>query len=273
MNVDDRVAEYAEAWKRSAALPSPALEFPTRRAPRALLAGAAAAAVVAAAFGVAVAVRRDEPHPAALTRIADADLDRFSARDAAFFAPFRAASGASEAEQFGSLRETFLGAAAVVVARVVDVRATRTVPGDGAETVTYVGVVLRPVEVLRGELRTSRSDLVVEFAGDVAAVRDSVPSGYGVWFLRNKGDIRPGVTPKPGAPVLDEAAYYRLVSSQGLFVQGSLHVVNPVRSHATPEAESPTIDPELDGPRDPVAREGEAFRTLSALVAHLRSIA
>jgi hypothetical protein len=229
---------------------------------------------VAIAATVAVTLPRDDgggrlvardPGPAS---VAAPDLDRYDPAAAAFFARFAVGGGASEAEHYTSLRDAYRAAGVVLVAQVTEVRPTRTL-SSGRDALTYTGVVLRPVEVLRGALRDPAAEVVVELAPG-AGPSVTLPGGYGVWLLRNKGDLPPGVQPKPGAPANDERAYYRLVSSQGLFVQGETHVVNPVRERATPEAGAPSADPEANGPRDPVAREAEAFPTLSALVAHLR---
>ncbi|HEV2890852.1 MAG TPA: hypothetical protein VGX28_10810 [Frankiaceae bacterium] len=274
--VDDRLERHAARWQREASLPEARLVAPRRRWwPAAALAVAGTTAVVVVAT-VAVTAGRDEPGEVARDAgrgrpaVAAADLDRYDTAAAPFFARLAGAPGASEAERYGSLRDAYRSAGVVLVAEVTGVRATRSLPEGSRDAVSYVGVVLRPVEVLRGGLREPGAEVVVEFMGDAEAVRASMPTGYGVWLLRNKGDLPPGVVPKPGAPALDESAYYRLVSSQGLFVQGATHVVNPVRERATPEAGGTGIDPEATGPRDPVAREAEAFPALSALVAHLR---
>lgn len=276
--VDERIARYAEVWQRDAELPA-VPDLGHRERPRFRLAAAAASVAVLAAGAAVVALssRGEPPAASSALRSPDAatapDIDRYAPETAAFFARLAPRGGASEVERYASLRDAFDGAGLVVVAEVTGVRATRSVPAAGPDAVPYVGVVLRPVEVLHGAPRDPAADLVVEFAGDEESVRAALPAGYGVFLLRNKADLPPGVMPKPGAPSrADDAAYYRLVSSQGLFVQGATHVVNPVRERATPEAGAPLVDPELAGPRDPVAREAEAFPTLSALVAYLRAL-
>lgn len=268
--IDDLLERHAARWQREVTLPEVRL-VPPRRARWPYAAAVATAAAVAVA-AVVLATGPDTPGrlagrptpsaPSATSPTTVPDLDRYDAAAAAFFAPFAATGGGSEAEHYASLRDAYRAASVVVVAEVAGVRVTRTLNAGTPDAVTYVGVVLRPVEVLRGALRDPAArEVVVEFLGDPASAAATVPGGYGVWLLRNKGDLPPGVTPKPGAPPNDEAAYYRLVSSQGLFVQGDGHVTNPVRERPGPEP---------GGPRDAVAREAESFGTLSALVAHLR---
>jgi len=269
-DVDERIERYAARWQREADLPEARFAAPGRTWRR-LTAGSVAAvtAAIAIAAGTAAVVLRDrtDSRPAENT-VAAPDVDRYDPRAEAFFREYAPGSGATEAEHFASLSDAYGSATVVLLAEVTDVRPTRTVPAGSPDAVTYTGVVLRPVEVLRGELRGS-GPVVVEFAGPTDA---AAPGGFGVWLLRNKGDVPFGAAPKPGAPANDESAYYRLVSTQGLFVQGRTHVVNPVRERATPEIGAPSSDPEANGPRDPVAREAESFATVSALVAHLRSM-
>jgi hypothetical protein len=281
-DIDERLADHAARWQRAVVLPAVPESLAARPVPsrRRAAVAAVAAGLAVAATTTAVALRSSgDPAPPVAAGAADAtrapvapspaqrpaDLDRYAPGDVAFFRPLSAGGGGgSEAERYASLRDAYLSAGVVVVAQVVEVRPTRTFGADG-DAVPYAGVVLRPVEVLRGALRHPSAELVVEFATDARAVSATVPQGYGIWLLRNKAEAPPGRGKGVGPE--SEAAYYRLVSSQGLFVQGAEHVANPVARRAPAEPGSPS-----EGLIDPVTREGESFRALSALADHLRAL-
>jgi hypothetical protein len=266
-SIEQRLDDYAAHWQATAALPAvPDLAGVARRRRRWPAVASAAALVVVAGTGAAVLMDDPSAAPRPAPQAGPArgyDADVVSRRAAAFYGAL-GTSGASEAEHFPTLRAAASSATAVVVAEVTDVRVTRTLR-DG---VGFVGVTLRPVDVLNGELPSGDPVVVEILAGTdpVTDLRATLPDGFGVWLLRSKA---PQGSAKPGAPAPADAGYYRLVSSQGLFVQGASHVVNPVRERPSPEADA-TARPVPPALPDPVAAEAEAFPRLSELIEHLR---
>ncbi|MBM7785603.1 hypothetical protein [Tenggerimyces flavus] len=136
--------------------------------------------------------------------------------DLEFFAPMRLAGGAiEEVHNFETVDDGVKASTAVVVAKVVDVKKTRMI-----HDVHMWGMTIQPVEILSGKLpEQDRDKLTVEFlagsvdpADSVARMKEDLPKGLAVWFLISKAD----------------ASYYVLSSSQGLYLQGKDHVVNPI---------------------------------------------
>lgn len=198
-----------------------------------------------------------------------AALDTYRPGDVAFFDHIQVGGpAAEEVEFYESLSAGSVAASAVIAAEVVDVRETRVITGEIAtDQVPMYGVALRPVEVLAGSLRGEYSEeLTVEFVGDQANLAQKIddmkatmPQGQSVWFLRYKGE---GVNPvdRPLSANEQETLegdeqYYRLTSSQGLFIQGKEHVIDPVAA----------ADPES------MAAEAESYDTMSQLVRSLRN--
>jgi hypothetical protein len=201
-------------------------------------------------------------------------IDGFRRADLAFYAEF-AYPEADEAEYYGSLDEALTGATAVVLGQVTGVRVTRLVGESATDAVPYAGITIRPVEVLRGSLPAEQTDaLTVEFVTggtEVDRLRTMLPGGHGIWVLRQKGEIRPGVTPKAQLQQ-NEHGYYRLVSSQGLFVQGESHVVNPLEHGDGAEIPLPGESDHGAPRRDPVIVAAETNASLSDLAAYVRSL-
>lgn len=210
--------------------------------------------------------------------------DTYRAGDIAFFGGERSGGGAvSEVEHYDSIESAAKAASAVIVAEVIDVRHTRTVYGEERSWDRFhmVGLVLRPVEVLRGDVPDELAqELTVEFMHtvgppDTSDPRDvverqkaSLPEGRSVWFLRSKaeeGERLKAYLAKEGKELTEqeiammeaEKPYYRLTSSHGLFVQGEHHVVNPVAFHQEATANTMLAD-------------GESYRKLSELIAAIR---
>lgn len=198
-----------------------------------------------------------------------ANLDQHRPADLAFYRSFRQ-EGAISVKHFDTLEAGAKAATAVIVAEVTDVRHTRTLRGERADdTVQMIGVVLRPVEILAGELPTEhRARLTVEFlatsaeeADSISELRAGLPVGQAVWFLHRKGDSL--AAPKPGAPPLPpgERQFYRTISPQGMFVQGEGHV------------ECPLVEQTSDGLRpNDMTTQGETYATLSQLVVKVRGV-
>lgn len=210
--------------------------------------------------------------------------DTYRAGDIAFFGGERSGGGAvSEVEHYDSIESAAKAASAVIVAEVIDVRHTRTVYGEERSWDRFhmVGLVLRPVEVLRGDVPDEfAQELTVEFMhtvgppgtsdpGDVVQrQKASLPEGRSVWFLRSKaeeGERLKAYLAKQGkdltkqelAMMEAEKPYYRLTSSHGLFVQGEHHVVNPV-----------AFDDEATA--NTMLSDVESYRKLSELIAAIR---
>lgn len=199
-------------------------------------------------------------------------VDRYRAGDLAFYEAFAYPEGA-QVEVYTALDDMLTQATAVVLAQVTDVRITRVVGPTPAEALPYVGVTIRPVEVLSGALPARHSAaLTVEFvsvAGAVDELRAMAPGGYAVWVLRNKAELPAGFA--KGTPPVAERDYYRLVSSQGLFVQGETHVVNPLAHEDGPEIPIEGDPGHGAARRDPVLVSAEQHATLSSLVDHART--
>lgn len=240
------------------------------------------AAVLAALLAAGCGTTKEAARPSAAGPDAPAaveaararpSVDEYRAADVRFFAAFQYPE-AAEAEVYRTLDDAVRGADAVVLGRVTDVRVTRLV-GGATDRLPMYGVTVVPQEVLRGSLPAAHAAAVtVEFVSAAASVeelRRALPNGFAVWVLRNKATLAPGVVPKRPVPT-DERDYYRLVSSQALFVQGERHVVNPIEHVHEPEI--PISGEASHGVerRDPVIVAAEGFPTLSSLAVHARGL-
>ncbi len=216
-----------------------------------------------------------QPQNGALTQPQPRDLDAFHPRNLRFYRSLGLGRVAAEVERYGSLQAAKSRASLVVVARVLDAGYTRTIGGDAGDSIQLLGVVIEPVHVLAGSVPGQYAQAItVEFLSGqtpAAFLRDDIPSGYGIWFLRRKGAGSEDIRPQAESP---ESQYYRLVSSQGLFVQGQNSVVNPVRERMdTPELGTTKADPALPlHASDPMSAEAEKFPTLSGLVSYIGSL-
>jgi hypothetical protein len=237
-----------------------------RSAPRKLIAIGAAVATAAVALLVG---------PQLIDSDERTDSASVSQPRAGFFDPLRFGSGMREVEHYDSLNAASSAASAVVLAEVVDVRATRVIVGEGKDRIHMAGVVLRPTEVLNGRLNsTSDARITVEFmmgsenpSRSVELMKSQLPSGTSLWFLRSKAeegarhlaDLRKaGRTPSADArrAMAAEKDFYRVVSSQGLFVQSGQDVTNPIVN--------------TDEGADPMVKEGERYTQVSQLARDVR---
>lgn len=174
-------------------------------------------------------------------------LDRWHPGAARFYRELMPHAGDSEMAHHKTLRQLTMDASAVVIAEPGEVFETRTIVGEGTDRLTMVGLRLKTVDLIRGKLDVSyQGSTVVEFvggsAGSAAAletVRELPPDGAAVWFLRAKQEgatERESLRKRLGAKgstreasVLEEdKPFYRLVSSQGLYIQGRQAVENPL---------------------------------------------
>jgi hypothetical protein len=163
--------------------------------------------------------------------------------DAEFYAPMSFKGGAAlEVHHFETVKDGAKASTAVVVAQVVDVKKTHKV----RDLYTF-GITIQVVEVLSGTLPgKDRSRLTVEFlagstdpADRIAQMNKNLPKGLAVWFLISNAEEGKQLRAKQtsqGQPISKEqealmaadAPYYRLSSSQGLYLQGEDHVINPI---------------------------------------------
>ena len=199
-------------------------------------------------------------------------LDEHDPRTARFFTSVAYGASWDEVKVFPDLAAAASAASVVLVAKVMGVAVSRELSFSDGNSVTYTGVTLKPEQVLRGELppQFTRS-LVVEFLSSpetADAMKAQLPDGYGVYFLNQKV-LPPLASRKPGSRSVDESRFFRLASSQGLFVQGEDGLVNPVSPVGTPGI---GLDGQLEAapPRDAAVAEGERFTKLSDLVAYLQ---
>jgi len=195
------------------------------------------------------------------------EIDLYQPGAADFYRSFRM-EGARSAEYYETLKEAVPAASAVVVAEITGIKQTRIIQGEMADDrLPMIGVILRPVDVLAGQLPPEfAAELTVEFIGsDDPATLDrlkaDLPAGHrGLWFLRHKTAGIPGKAPVRVQPA--EAAYFRTVSPQGLFVQGPSTV------------DSPLVETDGDvGRLDDMSAEGRRFTRLSELVGEVRRLA
>ena len=102
-----------------------------------------------------------------------------------------------------------------------------------------------------------------------ARLKRSLPKGEAVWFLRAKAEevaryeadmkrAKRKISPATARSLEVEKRYYRLVSSQGLFIQGSDRIENPV------------ADPDV-APNDPLIKQADKITKLSRLTATVES--
>lgn len=215
------------------------------------------ALLLAAGAGVCVPLVGCSTDRGAVTPQAD-PLDEVDPAAPAFFGQF-ALPGAREVETYASLEQMSTAATAVAIARVRDVVATRTIEAEGADRVGMVGLVLEP-RIVKGRVASSSARrLVVEFVGGTESaaaaasrLRRDLPRANALWFLRAKAEEVDRTTERlraagrrpsarDAALMAEDRRYFRLVSSQGFFIQGARRVENPMAS-AEPGEGEPLID-------------------------------
>jgi hypothetical protein len=117
---------------------------------------------------------------------------------------------ALQLEHYDSLPAMVAGSDAVVVGRIVDVAAGRSMGGASGHPLHYAAVTVEVDELVSGSLPATdarRLTLEVPLFGGMEmldAVRSSLPRDESLFFLRNKGAA--------------EAAFYRLVVMDGVIV-------------------------------------------------------
>ena len=202
------------------------------------------------------------------------DLDAYHPGDVDFFSRL-APRNALLAPSPQGLRKGVEQSRVVLVGEVVDVRPTRTVGEPGAQA-SYMGIVVKPTEILHGKPAAEAPEVVVEFLASptaddtdpVATAKESLPEGKALWFLHWKGELPKWATPKPGAqPISEESKrYYSLVHLRGgLALQGEDGVVAPTAEDEHEPSEAGSGPPNLKS-------EIRAYKKMSELVAAIRRI-
>lgn len=199
-----------------------------------------------------------------VSSLSQADLRMFDAgsfvSDAAFWASL-ANPTAFEVERYEAVEEMSSLASVVIVGRVTEVKPTRTIREPGVEggDVTYWGMEVEVVEVLRGQLEPASGDAVITLES-FAIANDDLPTGAAIMFLRHKLDPPPGGSLTGPIPEGEEDKC-RLVSSQGLFINSPEGARNPISEALHGVIADGTggtvLDPqhEDDEPVDPVAEQ------------------
>ncbi|WP_157963801.1 hypothetical protein [Actinocorallia populi] len=201
---------------------------------------------------------RTAPAPASPV-LSDLDVPRPAAIE--FFSRCRV-SGAIEADLHETLKGAVRDSTAVMIAAVAGEEPGRDIVGEVPSDVVRLSAYrLKIDEVLWGELPSEhRRELVIEFVG--APEGTSFPEGKAIWFLHRKGDpTRHLPDPPPVDPA--ERGFYRVLSSQGLYLQGTDGVVAPLAERHS-DAGSPR------GRTDGAAAEGEKSTKLSELATRIK---
>ena len=183
-----------------------------------------------------------------------------------FYGAFAVGPGADEVEQYSSLSEAVDAASAVVLATPTVVSLTRSIRDENDPGVTFLGVQLEISRLLAGSLPADRSKtLMLEMMGSADELErlneSSTDAAPAIWLLHRKGDSAPGIT---GDPDSSERDFYRIISSQGVFVDGPNGVLNPVRDASDALADDADELQPL-AKRDPVSAEAQQYKSLDAL--------
>jgi hypothetical protein len=214
----------------------------------------------------------NEPNPpstpagaagAAGSEVADANaLDSYDQKAAEFYASFMV-HGRS-IESYDRLEQGIRSASVVVLGTVVRVEKTRVFQGEVADDrFPFIGVTIRPTRLAGTLAPEFQSELTVEFEGatgqdDITDLTRLMPVGHqALWVLRRKSDPVPGW----GTPKIEpaDAGYFRIVSPQGLFIQGPGSVATPLM--------------EILPSSSDMAAEGRGYKKMSELVSSVRSLA
>ncbi|GAB3279434.1 hypothetical protein GCM10027589_06020 [Actinocorallia lasiicapitis] len=205
------------------------------------------------------------PAPVPSSAADDLDVPRPAAIE--FFSRYRVGSAVEEADLHTTITNAVKDSTAVVIAEIAGPGPSRSITGEVASDVIPLSSYrLTIVEVLHGELPTPhQKELIIEFMGKG---RGPYPQGKAIWFLHRKGTAtRHLKNPPPPDPA--ERDRYRVLSSQGLFLQGPDSVIAPLAEQPQADAENQA---KSSTPAD-AAAEGETSPKLSDLAAKIKKIA
>jgi hypothetical protein len=162
-----------------------------------------------------------------------ARLDAYHGPDISFFKQVGYGESALETEHYDTVREATQHASVVIIAEVIDVRPGSTTQEIPDDMVRRIAIDIHPVEVIKGELEdntpsTVTLELMVGSSVDesIAYLKAHLPEGLSVWFLRHRSAYSEQMKGKALETSPERA--FRLISSQGLFVQGRKAVTNPL---------------------------------------------
>jgi hypothetical protein len=222
------------------------------------------------ALGLAVvltgcAAPASKPQPVAPTVAAVvSDLDTPQPSLIKFFSKRRIASSAMEADLHVSIADATRDSTAVVIAEISGPGPSRTVTGEvPSDVISLTGYRLKIHEVLAGKLPAKHTqELIIEFMGGADPTK--YPRGKAIWFLHRKGTpTRHLKNPPPVDPA--ERDLYRILSSQGLFIQGQDGVIAPLA-----EKHEPTEAQAKEGAPADAAADGEQSPKLSDLATKIK---
>ena len=199
--------------------------------------------------------------------VEDATLTPSGLEDAVAFWSSMGIAGGREAERFFNLEEMAMSAHAVIVGRVIGEVTGPTIT-DASEPIdaeyTLVGYEIEVMEVVRGSLPVGGDAFTLSTWG----APDEFSTAPALMFLRWKGQgYEDGWGKAPEAIEAWDRAGYRLVSSQGLFIDTPSGAWNPIS-----EASYGYLDEEPSKLADPVAQEARSlsFEDLLALITTYR---
>lgn len=172
--------------------------------------------------------------------VGSSQLNSFDRSSVSFFEPVRYGASALEAEHYKTLTGATRAASAVVIAEVTDVwKGSVSIGETSKDKVRRIAIDIHPVATIKGSLTDDHQEKVtVErlAGGDVEQsiehMRATLPDGLSVWFLRNLADYTRRMKGRPPTAEEKRGPTYRLVSSQGLFVQGKDRVIDPAGPRA-----------------------------------------
>lgn len=157
-------------------------------------------------------------------------LNNYDRSSVSFFEPVQYGASALEAEHYQTLTAATQAASVVVVAEVTGVRKGSVSVGETSnDKVRRIAIDIHPVATIKGSLTDGHQEKVSleRLAGgdaerSIEHMRSTLPDGLSVWFLRNLDDYTRRMKGRAPTDEEKERPTYRLISSQGLYVQGRM---------------------------------------------------